>query len=184
MQLKQRACVGAITLVALCGLPFVASSSANSGKPGSDLAGREHGAPPASKSQCKQYVARRVKILAEVEANFKRDQPKLAAKAAAATRESEDLKAEVQTLTDQANQLTETDTTGYTQEQIDALNAQVDALMQQRQQDQQKLENTVGPAHSDAEYALRQLVKNHTRDVAGWKGAIKIVKDYCAKNVH
>ena len=78
MQLKQRACVGAITLVALCGLPFVASSSANSGKPGSDLAGREHGAPPASKSQCKQYVARRVKILAEVEANFKRDQPKLA----------------------------------------------------------------------------------------------------------
>ena len=166
------------------GLPFVASSSANSGKPGSDLAGREHGAPPASKSQCKQYVARRVKILAEVEASFKRDQPKLAAKAAAATKESEDLKAEVQTLTDQANQLTETDTTGYTQEQIDALNAQLDALMQQRQQDQQKLENTVGPAHSDAEYALRQLVKNHTRDVAGWKGAIKIVKEYCAKNVH
>ena len=105
-------------------------------------------------------------------------------KAAAATKESKDLKAEVQTLTDQANQLTETDTTGYAQEQIDALNAQVDALMQQRQQDQQKLENTVGPAHSDAEYALRQLVKNHTRDVAGWKGAIKIVKDYCAKNVH
>src|SRR3954452_9528450 len=106
MQLKQRAGVGAITLLALCGLPFVASSSANAGKPGSDLAGREHGASPASKSQCKHYVARRVMILAEVEAILKGDKPKLAAKAAAVTKQSEDLTAQLQTLTDQANQLT------------------------------------------------------------------------------
>jgi hypothetical protein len=142
--------------------------------------GQGGGQPPKTKKQClrilktgqhdlaaerKAYPARKKAALAKVTSQ----RAKLAA-----------LTAQHDAIAPQMDAITNTNTEGLTESDIDAMNAKIEALTQQERALQAKVD-TAGGKVDEAVFASKGLVAKYRDDMKNWPVQLKHIKSYCSK---
>jgi chromosome segregation ATPase len=137
-------------------------------------------APPATKKQCLAILKKDRRMRdAEIKAHpaaMKAAQAKIAA----AQSKYAALKAQYDAIQPQIDAIMNTDTSGFTQDQVDALNTQINDLVAKQRALKSKVD-VAGGKVDEAKEARKTVAKKYADDMKNWPKYLKQVAAYCAK---
>lgn len=138
------------------------------------------GQPPKTKKECLQILKKDQRAYADERKTFPARKKAATDKIAALDAKADVLKAKYEDLQAQIDAITNSDTTGLSLEEVDALNAKIDALSAQQRKVADKAAVADGKT-DEAREALKTLKAKHRDDMKNWPVIIRQVKSYCAK---
>lgn len=137
-------------------------------------------APPATKKQCLAILKKdRGTRDAEIKAHpgaMKAAQAKIAAAQAKYTA----LKAQYKAIQPQIDAIMSSDTSGFTQAQVDALNKQINDLIAKQRALSSKVD-VAGGKVDEAKEARKTVAAKYADDMKNWPAMLRHVAAYCAK---
>ncbi|MBJ7332809.1 MAG: hypothetical protein JHC95_23135 [Solirubrobacteraceae bacterium] len=136
--------------------------------------------PPATKKECLQRLKKEKRAYAATRKAFPAKKKAATDKVDAQRKKHTALKARYAAIQAELDTLQNTNTSGLTDDQVTAINARIDALVQEQREVKIKIDEAEVKVHNTTN-DLNVIVKKYKDDMKNWPIQIKHIKAYCDK---